>query len=232
MIEIQVTLTQGAFSLNTRFDLEAQGITGLTGRSGSGKSTLCACIAGHLRPDQGRIVFNDRVLFDSAAKVNLPPAKRRIGLVFQDGALFPHRSVQRNLTYGAKPGREKLFTEIVQMLDLAPLLRARPRNLSGGERQRVAIGRALMAEPELLLLDEPVSALDPGLRARTLDLIERVQMRTGTPMIFISHSPQEVNRLCAREVILTRGEVSKITKIDRSKPYLHLAHTEDQKWAV
>lgn len=209
MIELTITHPLADFALDVDLAVPASGIIGLIGRSGAGKTTLFQCLAGHARPSRGRIQLNGRALFSSADRINLPPARRRIGLVFQDGLLFPHMSVARNLAYGAH-GRGAFWDEVVDTLELGALLGARPRRLSGGERQRVAIGRALLAEPELLLLDEPVSTLDPGLKARTLDLIARVHRRTGVPMILITHSPEEIRRLCDTVITLQRGRVAGI----------------------
>lgn len=205
MIETALSHRMGDFRLEVDLSLPAQGITGLIGRSGSGKSTLFSCLAGHIRPRHGTIRLLGRTLYDSEARLHVPPAQRAIGVVFQEGLLFPHMSVARNLAYGAQTPAPDLWDEVTEALDIDHLLKARPSRLSGGERQRVAIGRALMAEPRLLLLDEPVSALDPGLKARTLDLIARVQARTQTPMIYISHAPEEVRRICDRVVTMNNG---------------------------
>ena len=221
MIELHLRHRQGMFRLHVDIELEAEGIIGLIGRSGSGKSTLFNCLAGHTRPDRGCISLNGRKLFDSTASVNLSPARRNIGVVFQDGLLFPHMTVARNLAYGARNVGTDFWNEVISALDLGHLLGARPGRLSGGERQRAAIARALMAEPDLLLLDEPVSALDPDLKGRTLDLIARVQDRTRVPMIFISHAPEEVRRLCDRVITLQNGEVAAISDPD-GRPLGHL----------
>lgn len=210
MIELSLGHAQGDFTLDLDLALRAEGIIGLMGASGSGKSTLFALLAGHLRPERGRIALNGRVLFDSATGVNVPAARRGIGVVFQEGLLFPHLNVRDNLLYGAGKAPVSGFDEVVETLELAALLRARPRRLSGGERQRVAIGRALLARPDLLLLDEPVSALDPEMKRRTLGLIDAVQDRTRTPMIYISHAPEEMRRLCGPIICLNQGRVTGI----------------------
>lgn len=217
MIEVRLKHQLGQFELDADLSLKAEGIIGLMGASGSGKSTLFSCLAGHLRPDDGRIALNGNLLFDRASGVSVPPARRKIGVVFQDGLLFPHLNVRENLLYGSAAGTASTLEEIVETLKLGHLLRARPRRLSGGERQRVAIGRALLAAPDLLLLDEPVSALDPEMKQRTLDLIEAVQTRTQTPMIYISHAPEEMHRLCGPVVSLHEGRVTGV----HSRPAPH-----------
>lgn len=227
MIDLCLSHKQGDFRLDVDLTLPAKGIIGLIGRSGSGKSTLFSCLAGHIAPQQGCITLGKRVVFSSEAKINVPPAQRKIGVVFQDGLLFPHMNVTRNLAYGARNVGTRFWNEVIDALDLGALLTARPSRLSGGERQRVAIARALMAEPDLLLLDEPVSALDPGLKARTLDLIAQVQARTQIPMIFISHAPDEVRRLCGHVVTLDRGRIASVTEQgrDKARAYRSIAGT-------
>ncbi|WP_226625168.1 ATP-binding cassette domain-containing protein [Alloyangia pacifica] len=220
MIEIHLRHLQGAFVLDVDLALPARGITGLIGRSGSGKSTLFSCLAGHLRPTRGCISLRGRALYHSEAGIDVPPARRGIGVVFQEGLLFPHMSVARNLAYGARNVSTAFWDEVIAALDIGHILDAKPARLSGGERQRAAIARALMAEPELLLLDEPVSALDPGLKARTLELIARVQARTQIPMIYISHAPEEVRRLCDQVVTMQDGRVVSVTSEGRvGAPY-------------
>ncbi|MCA0850458.1 ATP-binding cassette domain-containing protein [Salipiger thiooxidans] len=232
MIEIHLRHRQGGFALDIDLALRAQGIIGLIGRSGSGKSTLFSCLAGHARPAEGCISLYGRPLYDSTRNLNVPPAQRGIGVVFQEGVLFPHMTVRRNLAYGARNTGTAFWHEVITALDIGALLGARPGRLSGGERQRVAIARALMAEPDLLLLDEPVSALDPGLKARTLDLIAKVQERTRVPMIFISHAPEEVRRLCGQVVTLQAGRVHSVTENGHpAPPYTYLPGPEARRCA-
>ena len=198
------------FSLDVEFRAE-HASTALFGPSGSGKTSVLSMIAGLRQPDAGRIVLEDRALFDSAARVNLPPERRRIGYVFQDHLLFPHRTVEGNLRYGLRrAGRSAHrieFDRVVRVLELRPLLTRYPRNLSGGERQRTALGRALLSQPELLLLDEPWSALDDALKHRVLAYLERVQAEFALPTLLVSHDAAAVRRLAAWVVVLDRGRV-------------------------
>ncbi|WP_068114896.1 ATP-binding cassette domain-containing protein [Tropicimonas marinistellae] len=227
MIDIAITKRQGEFLLDIEAELPAAGIIGLIGPSGSGKSSLVSLLAGHEPPDRGHIRIGGRTLFDSDDATNVPPARRGIGLVFQDGLLFPHMTVRRNLLFGAPKGSDGLLQEVVDTLQLRHLLGRRPARLSGGERQRVAIGRALMAQPQLLLLDEPVSALDPVLREEVLLLLESLHARTGTPMIYISHAPEEIRRLANIVVTLKNGAIADISP--HPSPYLrgHIAAPAD-----
>ncbi|MDP6175141.1 MAG: ATP-binding cassette domain-containing protein, partial [Rhodospirillales bacterium] len=161
MLNLDITYGRGDFSLKVDFAAEPSTITALFGQSGSGKTTLVNLIAGLERPDAGRITQGDRVLFDAEAGIDLPVEQRHLGYVFQDGRLFPHLSVRANLTYGMKPsGGTVDFGQLVTLLDIAPLLDRRPGNLSGGEKQRITIGRALLADPALLLMDEPLASVD------------------------------------------------------------------------
>ncbi len=198
---------------NGRFSVEAEfsagfGVTALFGPSGAGKTTLLKMIAGALRPEAGRIAVGDFVLFDAAKGVDLPPEKRRIGYVFQDARLFPHMSVRSNLTYARWAGRRSAargFDDVVELLGVGPLLDRRPATLSGGERQRVAIGRALLSDPALLLLDEPLSSLDHARRQEILPYIER--LRDERPVVYVSHEIDEVARLADAIVLLESGRV-------------------------
>ena len=200
MIEVHVKQQLGAFALDATLAAPA-GVTALFGRSGSGKTSIINAIAGLARPDSGRIVLNGRSLFDD--QVFIPPHKRRVGYVFQDARLFPHMSVQDNLRYGGRHDED----QVIAMLGLADLLGRRPATLSGGEKQRVAIGRALMSRPELLLLDEPLAALDAPRKAEVLPYLETLRDDSGVPMIYVSHAIAEVARLATTLVVLEGGRV-------------------------
>jgi molybdate transport system ATP-binding protein len=198
------------------FDLDAsflapRGITVLFGRSGSGKSTIVNAVAGLLRPDQGRISIDDRLLLDTSTGMSLPPHRRRLGYVFQEGRLFPHLNVRQNLTYGrwfassrANPDQMKA---VVDMLGLGHLLDRRPTLLSGGEKQRVAIGRAILSDPAIILADEPLAALDDARKAEILPYFERLRDETSIPVLYVSHSVTEVARLATSVVALQNGRV-------------------------
>lgn len=171
-------------------------VTGLCGPSGAGKSTLLALVAGLLAPDAGRITLDGHVLVDTSRKIFLPPERRHVGLVFQDAQLFPHLDVESNLLYGfhrLKP-EERHFNlqEIVGLLEIGHLLARRPRLLSGGEKQRVALGRALLYSPRLLLLDEPLSSLDSARKQQILPFLLRIRDELEMPMLYVSHAPEEV----------------------------------------
>ena len=190
------------FRYATRLALELDfdagpGITALVGPSGSGKTTTLKLLAGLLVPESGRIQLGERLLFDSAKQVNLPPDQRAMGLVFQDFQLFPHLTVDQNLRYGLarNPQNPIDFSHIVEVLELGPLLSARPQSLSGGEKQRTAIGRAILRAPELLLLDEPLSALDPDLRESISGYLQRVIGEYQIPTLLVTHDPHSIERL-------------------------------------
>ncbi|WP_151718827.1 molybdenum ABC transporter ATP-binding protein [Gemmobacter serpentinus] len=190
-----------------------RGITVLFGRSGCGKTTVVQAVAGLLRPDEGRIVADDTVLLDSALGINLPPHQRRLGYVFQDARLFPHLTVHQNLRYGRWFTRKHAMaqvmdeTEIIEILGIGPLLSRRPGSLSGGEKQRVAIGRAILGNPRLLLMDEPLAALDTARKAEILPCLEQLRDELGLTILYVSHSMSEVARLADNVVVLEDGLV-------------------------
>ncbi|MGI3168660.1 molybdenum ABC transporter ATP-binding protein [Pseudooceanicola sp. C21-150M6] len=194
----------GAMELVAGFEAPG-GVTALFGRSGAGKTSVVNAVAGLLRPDAGRIVLGGRVLFDAPSGVNMPVPRRRVGYVFQDHRLFPHMSVRTNLLYGA-PGDTRLG-EIAEMLGIGALLDRRPRALSGGEKARVAIGRALLSAPDLLLMDEPLASLDQARKEEILPYLERLRDAAGLPILYVSHSVEEVARLANTLVLLEQGQV-------------------------
>lgn len=208
MLSVDIAITQGDFSLATAFQSRG-GVTALFGASGSGKSTIVRAIAGLTRPVSGRIAIGERVLFDAATGVNLPTHARHIGLVFQESRLFPHLTVQSNLTYSHWAGRRKAgkFNEIIELLGIKHLLSRYPVTLSGGERQRVAIGRALLSSPEILLMDEPLASLDGPRKAEILPFLDRLKREAGLPILYVSHSLEEVTRLADHLVVLSRGRM-------------------------
>jgi molybdate transport system ATP-binding protein len=211
-LQVDLRLARGALTVAARFDVPPRGITALIGRSGAGKSTLLQGIAGLLRPVDGRVALDGTALYDGAAGVNLPPAQRRLGVVFQEGRLFPHLSVRGNLLYGARrvphdaPGPR--LEEMAALLDLEPLLARRPFQLSGGERQRVALGRALLARPRALLMDEPLASLDPPRRQELLGYLSALPDRLDLPILYVTHQMDEVMRLADRVVLLADGRMA------------------------
>ena len=211
MLEFQATLRREAFELNVEFLAPSPGVTTLFGRSGAGKSTIVALLAGLLTPERGRLVLEDQVLFDSAAGVNVATEERAIACVFQDARLFPHLDVHGNLRYGLRRVRGRPAPiderEIVELLGLGPLLERRVHQLSGGERQRVSLGRALLAQPRLLMLDEPLASLDIARREEVLPYLERLRDEVRIPIVHVSHSFDEVLRLAEHVVLLEHGEV-------------------------
>ena len=200
----------GAFVLEARFASSGR-LTALFGPSGSGKSSLISVIAGLMRPRRGRLEVEGRVLVDTQAGIFVPKHKRRIGMVFQDARLFPHMSVAHNLRFGRwfTPATERYadFDAVVELLGIGALLGRRPGKLSGGEKQRVAIGRALLASPKLLLMDEPLASLDEARKAEILPYIERLRDETKIPIVYVSHSIAEVARLASDVVVLGGGKV-------------------------
>ncbi len=210
MIEVRFRKQLPGLALDIAFTAAARGITALYGRNGSGKTSIIRAIAGSLRPDQGRIVAGDRLFFDSQSGVDMPIHERRVGYVFQDSRLFPHLTVRSNLMYGYKRSsgaRRFGFQMAVDLLGIGHLLQRRPHNLSGGERQRVAIGRALLSQPSLLLMDEPLSSLDPPRKSELLPYIEGLRDEFGLPILYISHAFNEVVRLADQLVVVDGGKV-------------------------
>ena len=211
MLVVDVEKTLGEFALHAAFEA-AGGATALFGPSGAGKTSLINMVAGLLRPDRGRIVLDGETLFDAAKRIDMPAWRRRIGCVFQEGRLFPHLSVRHNLDYGRWMGGHDAdpaaFAHVVELLDIGALLDRRPGKLSGGERQRVAVGRALLMRPRLLLLDEPLASLDEARKADILPYLERLRDEAEVPMIYVSHDAAEVKRIASRVVRLDGGKVT------------------------
>lgn len=201
------------FTLDVAFEAPS-GVTVLFGPSGSGKSTVLNAVAGLLRPQTGRVIVGNTVLTDTAQRLFVPPHRRRLGVIFQDGRLFPHLSVRQNLRYGRwfSPASARRTPEsaVVEMLGIGALLDRAPATLSGGERQRVAIGRALLADPRLILADEPLSALDDDRKGEILPYLERLRDEWGVPMLYVSHSPAEVARIATTVVMLDAGRITRI----------------------
>ncbi len=208
MINIAIRKRLASFELHAEFSVPAQGVTAIFGRSGAGKSSLVNSIAGLLRPDSGHIRIGERVFFDHVAGINLPIEQRGIGYVFQDSRLFPHLSVAENLAYGRKRAHRPVAiadAAVIDVLGLAPFLTRKPHHLSGGERQRVALGRALLSQPRLLLLDEPLASLDAPRKAEVLPYIERLVDEFKLPALYVSHAVDELTRLADYVVILNDG---------------------------
>ena len=210
MLSLDLTAWIGNFEITAAFRAET-GITALFGPSGAGKTTLVNMLAGLQRPSRGRIVVDDMVLFDSAAGIDLPPEQRRLGYVFQESRLFPHMTVAGNLSYGRHlvpkgiPGAD--YDTVVELLALGPLLDRRPKFLSGGERQRVAIGRALLAAPRLLLMDEPLANLDAPRRSEILPFIEKLRRQFEISIVYVSHNMDEIVRLADQLIVMDNGGI-------------------------
>lgn len=202
----------GAFELDAAFEFGAEsGVTALFGPSGAGKSTVINAVAGLIQPTFGRIVLGNETLLDTDRGVSVPARLRRVGVVFQDTRLFPHLTVRANLLYGFQRARERAqsssIDQVTALLGLERLLERRPRTLSGGEKSRVALGRALLMNPRVLLLDEPLAALDAALKAEILPYLERLVRETRIPMLYVSHSLDEVARLADRMVVIDKGRI-------------------------
>jgi molybdate transport system ATP-binding protein len=213
MLGVDVEKRLGDFFLSARFQT-GNGVTAVFGPSGAGKTTLVNMISGLVVPDRGRIAIDETVLFDSAKRINLPPHGRRIGYIFQEGRLFPHLSVKHNLDYGRRmcglPPDVPQLQRIISLLDIGNLIDRRPGKLSGGERQRVAIGRALLMRPRLLLLDEPLASLDVARKREILPYLERLRDEVGVPMVYVSHHAAELRRIATSVVRLNAGKVEAV----------------------
>ena len=210
MLEVDIAHRLAAFELDIHFRT-GRGLTALFGRSGAGKTSVVNAIAGLIRPERGRIVVDGSVLIDTERGIRAPAHRRRVGYVFQEGRLFPHLTVRQNLLFGRWFARDSApasrLEDVVDLLGIAPLLDRRPGRLSGGEKQRVAIGRALLASPRLLLMDEPLAALDAGRKDEILPYLERLRDQASVPIVYVSHSVAEVTRLANTIVLISDGRV-------------------------
>ena len=211
MLRVDIAKQLGEFSLSASFE-SAGRVTGLFGASGAGKTSLINVIAGLLKPDHGTVVVDGETLDDTAARVHIPPYRRRIGYVFQDARLFPHLDVRQNLDYGRRMNAladdAAARARVTDLLDIGHLMDRRPGKLSGGERQRVALGRALLSKPRLLLLDEPLGSLDEGRKVEILPYLVRLRDEAGIPMVYVSHDAAELRQLATQIVMLQRGRVT------------------------
>lgn len=216
MLGVNVKKKIGVLDFDLAFEAPARGVTALTGPSGAGKSTVIHMIAGLLKPDSGTIFLKNRLLFDSDKRINMPVEKRRIGYVFQEALLFPHMNVMKNLTYGMKrlPNSQRKIDldHVVGLLGLPHLLKRAPATLSGGEKQRVAIGRALLISPMLLVMDEPLASLDQQRKDEVLPYIKKVSLDLEIPIVYVSHSAQEIATLTDRVVFIEAGRRGKGNK--------------------
>ena len=215
MVEVDICFQREEFSLQVMQDFSAP-ISGVLGASGSGKSTLLALIAGLLKPQQGSIRLSGKTLCDTSARLWTPPHQRHIGLVFQDGQLLPHLSVRNNLLYGyqniAPQQRRFTLESVVELLEIGALLERKPAQLSGGEKQRLALGRAILYSPELLLLDEPLSALDERLKQQILPFFLRIYDECKIPMIYVTHAMSELNFLTSQRFVVQDGKLQQEAK--------------------
>ena len=210
MLAVQAEKQLGEFAVNVSFTSDTVA-TALFGPSGAGKTSVINMIAGLLKPERGRIALGDEILFDSVTGINVPTWRRRVGYVFQEGRLFPHFSVKRNLDYGrwvsGHASDPRQLSHVIELLNIGHLLDRRPGKLSGGERQRVAVGRALLMQPRLLLLDEPLASLDTARKHDILPYLERLRDEARVPLIYVSHNAAEIKRIASRVVRLDSGKV-------------------------
>jgi len=219
VLHVRIRHRIGSLRIDAGFTAPDRGVTALYGPSGSGKTTLVNAVAGLVRPDGGRIAAGERILFDSATRTFVPPERRRVGYVFQDGRLFPHMSVRSNLVYGMRRGtageRRVNLERIVDLLGIGGLLGRRPATLSGGEKQRVAIGRALLASPRILLMDEPLASLDPARKDEVLPFVSLLARDIGLPILYVSHSVDEILRVADVVVHLVGGRCAASGRVER-----------------
>lgn len=214
MLELNFTQRLGDHTLKINAQLPARGITAIFGVSGAGKTSLINAIGGLTLPQEGRIVLNDRLLCDAASRLNLPPEKRRIGYVFQDARLFPHYRVKGNLEYGMAKSMRPQFDSLVALLGIGELLSRFPASLSGGEKQRVAIGRALLTAPEILLMDEPLASLDLPRKRELLPYLQKLAGQVKIPILYVSHSLDEIIQLADNVLVLDNGEVKALGTLE------------------
>ena len=215
MLSLTFMQQQGDHVLEVDLQIPAKGITAIFGVSGAGKTSLINAISGLTQPQRGRIQLHDRLLFDAEQKIALPPEKRRIGYVFQDARLFPHYRVRGNLQYGMAPKMKAQFDSLVSLLGLEALLPRFPLSLSGGEKQRVAIGRALLTAPDMLLLDEPLASLDLPRKRELMPYLQKLAKQVDIPMLYVSHSLEEILQLADNVLVLDAGKVKAFGPLER-----------------
>ena len=215
MLQINVKKQLGQLALQANIQVPDQGVTAIFGLSGSGKTSLINLVSGLIQPDEGFICLNDRTLVDMESQESLPTHLRKIGYVFQDARLFPHYTVKGNLRYGMKNVSQDDFNYIVDLLGINHLLKRYPLTLSGGEKQRVAIGRALLAEPDILLMDEPLSALDVPRKRELMQYLERLSKEINIPILYVTHSLDELLRLADRVVLMENGIVKAYDSVEK-----------------
>jgi molybdate transport system ATP-binding protein len=234
MLELNFTQTLGTHRLDIHETLPAAGITAVFGVSGAGKTSLINAISGLTQPEAGRIVLNGRVLNDVEKGICLTPEKRRVGYIFQDARLFPHYKVRGNLRYGMAKSMAEQFDKLVALLGIEPLLDRLPGSLSGGEKQRVAIGRALLTAPELLLLDEPLASLDIPRKRELLPYLQRLAREINIPMLYVSHSLDEILHLADKVLVLEDGNVKAFGNLEEvwSSTVMHPWLPQEQQSSI